>query len=125
MLHFGYAYAIKPVLKPGKHGNSCLTKNFYGTDDLKSKIGCRRGYLGLRGMMQQGNTLYSSPNIIRVIIPRRPRWAGNVAHKGERRCAYRVLVGKPGGRRPLGRPTDRRDVIKRDLKEVLWGHGLD
>jgi hypothetical protein len=49
--------------------------------------------------------LYSSPNIIRVIKPRRLRWAGLVARMGERRGAYRALVGKPEGRRPLGRPS--------------------
>jgi hypothetical protein len=48
--------------------------------------------------------LYSSPNIIRVIKSRRLRWAGHVACMGERRGAYRALVGKPERRRPLGRP---------------------
>jgi hypothetical protein len=69
--------------------------------------------------------LYSSPNIIRVIKPRRLRWAGHVARMGERRGAYRVLVGKPEGRRPLGRPRRRlEDNIKMDLREVGWG-GMD
>jgi hypothetical protein len=45
---------------------------------------------------------------------------------GERRGAYRALVGKPEGRRPLGRPTRRwEDNIKMDFQEVGWGHGLD
>ena len=48
------------------------------------------------------NDLYSSPNIVRVIKWRRMRWAGHVAHMGEERGVYRVLVGKPEGRRPLG-----------------------
>jgi len=48
--------------------------------------------------------LYSSPNIIRVIKSRRMRWAVYIARMGERRGAYRVLVGKPEGKRPLGRP---------------------
>jgi hypothetical protein len=52
-------------------------------------------------------TLYSSPNINRVIKSRRLRWAGHVARMGERRGAYRVLVGKPEGRRPLERPRSR------------------
>jgi hypothetical protein len=57
--------------------------------------------------------LYSSPNIIRVIKSRRLRWAGHVARMQERRDAYRVLVGKSGGRRPLGRPRCRwEDNIK-------------
>jgi len=50
------------------------------------------------------NDLYCSPNIVRVIKPRRMRWAGHVERKGERRGVYRVLVGKPEGKRPPGRP---------------------
>jgi hypothetical protein len=71
--------------------------------------------------------LYSSANIIRVIKPRRLRWAGNVARMGQRRGAYRDLVGKPEGRRPLGEPRRRwEDNIKMDLREVGWGgHRLD
>jgi hypothetical protein len=53
------------------------------------------------------HALYSSPNIIRVIKSRRLRWTGHVARMGERRCAYRALVVKPEGRRPLERPTRR------------------
>jgi hypothetical protein len=50
------------------------------------------------------HNLYSSPNIIRMIKSRRMRWAGHVARMGETRSAYRILVGKPEGKRPLGRP---------------------
>jgi hypothetical protein len=65
--------------------------------------------------------LYSS-NIIRVIKSRRMRWAGNVVRVGERRGAYRVLVGKPEGKTPLGRRRRRwEDNIKMDLYEVGWG----
>ena len=53
---------------------------------------------------EQLNDLYCSTNIVRVIKSRRMRWAGHVAHMGERRGAYRVLVGKSEGKRPLGRP---------------------
>jgi len=53
------------------------------------------------------NDLYCSPNIVWVIKWRRMRWAGHVAHIGERRGVYRVLVGKPGGKRPLERPRHR------------------
>jgi len=53
------------------------------------------------------NGLYSSPNILRVIKSRRMRWAGHVALMGEERSVYRVLVGKPEGKRPLGRPRCR------------------
>jgi hypothetical protein len=51
--------------------------------------------------------LYSSPNIVRVIKSRRMRWAGHVARVGEGRGVYRVLVGKPEGKRPLGRHRHR------------------
>ena len=50
------------------------------------------------------NDVYSSPNIVRVIKWRRMRWVGYVAHIGEERVVYRVLVVKPEGKRPLGRP---------------------
>jgi hypothetical protein len=66
--------------------------------------------------------LYSSRNIIRVIKSRRLRWAGHVARKGERRGAYRPLVGKPEGRREIGKPRRKwEDNIKMDLREVRWG----
>jgi hypothetical protein len=53
------------------------------------------------------NDLYCLPNILRVIKSRRMRWAGHVARMGEGRGVYRVLVGKPKGKRPLGRPRHR------------------
>jgi hypothetical protein len=60
--------------------------------------------------------LYSSPNIIRVIKSIRLRWAGHVTRMGERRRAYRALVGKPEGRRQLGKPRHRwEDNIKLDF----------
>jgi hypothetical protein len=66
--------------------------------------------------------LYSSPDIIRQIKSRRMRWAGHVARMGEGRNLYRVLVGKPEGKRPLGRPRRRwEDGIKMDLREIGWG----
>jgi hypothetical protein len=72
---------------------------------------------------KHGNLLlYSSPNIIQVIKSRRMRWEGHVARMGEERGAYRILVGRPEGRRPLGRPRCRwEDNIKMDLQEVEWG----
>jgi len=62
-----------------------------------------------------------------VIKSRRMRWAGHVARMGERRGVYRVLVGKPEGKRPLGRPRCRWEGnIKMDLLEVgCGGYGLD
>ena len=53
------------------------------------------------------NDLHSSPNIVRVIKSRRMRWAGHVARMGEGRGVHKVLVGKPEGKRPLGRPRHR------------------
>jgi hypothetical protein len=63
--------------------------------------------------------LYSSPSIIRIIKWRRIGWAGHVAQMGEKRHAYRLLVGKPEGKRPLGRPNRMWvDNIRMDLGEV-------
>ena len=69
------------------------------------------------------NDLYSSPNTVRVIKSRRMRWAGHVARMGEERGIYGVLVRKPEGRRPLGKPRRRWvDNIKMDLQEVGCGY---
>ena len=69
------------------------------------------------------NVLYSSPNIVRVIKSRRMRWAGHVARMGMERGVYRVFLGKPEGKRPLGRPRRRWvDNIRMDLQEVGCGH---
>jgi len=66
--------------------------------------------------------LYSLPNILRVVKSRRMRWAGHVARMGEGRGVHRVLVGKPDGKRPLGRPRRRwEENIKMDLREVGGG----
>ena len=63
--------------------------------------------------------VYSSPNIIRSLKSRRLRWAGHVALMDQSINAYRVLVGKPEGKRPLGRPRRRwEDNIKMDLREA-------
>jgi hypothetical protein len=65
--------------------------------------------------------LYSSLNIIRIIKARRMRWAGLVARMGEKRNAYGLLMGKPEGKRPLGRPRRRwLDNNRMDLIEVGW-----
>ena len=69
------------------------------------------------------NDFYSSPSIVRVIKSRRIRWARHVARMGEERGVYRVLVGKPEGKRPLGRPRRRWvDNIRMDFQEVGCGH---
>jgi hypothetical protein len=69
--------------------------------------------------------LYSSPDIIRQVKSRRMRWTGHVARMREERKLYKVLVGKPEGNRPLGRPTHRwEDRIRMDLVEIGLG-GVD
>jgi hypothetical protein len=65
------------------------------------------------------HNLYSSPDIIRQVKSRRMRWAGHVARMGEERKLYKVLVGKPEGKRLLGRPRRRwEDGIRMDLREI-------
>jgi hypothetical protein len=65
------------------------------------------------------HSLYTSLNIVRVIKSMRMGWAGHVARMGEGRDVYRVLVGRPKGKRPLGRPRSRwEDNIKTDLREI-------
>jgi hypothetical protein len=67
------------------------------------------------------HNLYSSPDIIGQIKSRRMRWTGHVVNMGEGRNVYRVLVGKPEGKRPLGRARRRwEDGIKMDLREIGW-----
>ena len=69
------------------------------------------------------NDLYSSPNILRVIKSKRMRWDGHVARVGEETGVYKVFVGKPQGKRPLGRPRCRWvDNIRMDLQEVGCGY---
>jgi hypothetical protein len=69
--------------------------------------------------IEELNDLYSSPNIIRVIKSRRMRWVVDVARMREGRGAYRILVGRPDGKRPLERPRHRwEDNIKMDIQEV-------
>jgi hypothetical protein len=79
---------------------------------------------GQRRKLNNGeiHNLYSSPDIIRQFKSRRMRCAGHVARMGEGRNVYKVLVGKPEGKRPLERPRCRwEDGIKLDLREIGWG----
>jgi hypothetical protein len=70
----------------------------------------------------QDDNLYSTPGIIRQIKSRRMRWARHEARMGEGRKVYRVLVGKPEEKRPLGRPRRRwEDGIRMDFREIDWG----
>ena len=75
-----------------------------------------------RKLHNEFNVLYSLPNIVPMIKSRRKRWKGHVARMGESKGVYRVLVGKPEGKRPLWRPRRRwEDNIKMDLQEVGFG----
>jgi hypothetical protein len=70
------------------------------------------------------HNLYSSPNIIRMMKLRRMRWAEHVIHRREKRYACRILVGKPEGKRPLGRPIRSwADNIKIDLRDKMGWTG--
>jgi len=72
------------------------------------------------------NNLYSSPNIVRVVKSRRIRWAGHVARMEDGRGVYRVLVGKPEGKRLLGRPGRgwKDNILERSSGSGMWGYGL-
>jgi hypothetical protein len=87
---------------------------------LRSIFGPKRDEV--TGEWRELHDLYSSPSIIRIMKARRMRWAGHGIRMEEKRNAYRLLVGKPEGRRPLGRPRRRwLDNIRMDLGEVGWG----
>jgi hypothetical protein len=95
--------------------------NFSENRVLKSIFGPNREEDGSWGKLHNDelNSLYSSPNIVRVIKSRRMRWVGYVALMGEGRGVYRVLVPKSECKRPLGRPRRRwDDNIKMDLREI-------
>jgi hypothetical protein len=86
-------------------------------------------YLNLFGRRKLHNeelhNLYSSPDIIRQVKSRRMRWAGRVARMGEEKKVYKVLVGDPEGKRPLGEPRCRwEDGIRMDIREIGLG-GVD
>jgi hypothetical protein len=72
------------------------------------------------------HNFYPSADIIRQIKSKRMGWAGNVAHTGEERKVYKVLVRKPEGNRPLGRQRRRwEDMIRMDLRKIVWGGGVN
>jgi hypothetical protein len=91
---------------------------------LRRIFGLRRVEVtgGWRKLHNEGlRDLYSSPSIIRLIKSRKMRWAGHVARMGKKRNAYRLLEGKPEGKRTLGRPRRRWvDNIKMDLGGIGW-----
>jgi hypothetical protein len=71
-----------------------------------------------RKLHNEFSNLYSLPNIVRVVKWRRMRWVRHVARMGEGRGVHRVLMGKPEGKRPLGRPRHRWENIKTDFQKV-------
>jgi hypothetical protein len=99
----------------------------FGNRVLRRVFGPKRDKVtgGWRKLHNDGlNDLYSLPKIMQVVKSRRMIWAGHVARMGEERGVHRVLVGKPEGKRPLGRPRYRwEDNIKIDPQEVVGGHG--
>jgi hypothetical protein len=91
----------------------------FGPKKFEETGGCRKLH------NEELHNLYSSPSIIRILKSKRMRWAGHVARMGERMNAYRILVGKPEGKRPLRRPKRRWvDNIIMDLTEIGW-YGVD
>jgi hypothetical protein len=87
------------------------------------RVELTRGWIKLHN--EELRSLYSYPNIISIIKSRRMRWAGHVTRMEEKGNAYMILVGKPEGKKPLGRPRRRwTDNIKMDLREIGWD-GID
>jgi transcription termination factor 2 len=81
--------------------------------------------LKIKLLNEELHNFYSSLSIIRIMKSRRMRWAGHVARMGAKRNPYWIFVGKPEGKRPVGRPRRRWvDDIKMDLRDIAWG-GLD
>jgi hypothetical protein len=119
--------------------DSCLLDETFWSLTLREKRSVRvfenrvlRGILVAKGDGVTGewrklhneelNDLYSSPTIVWMITSRRMRWAGHVVRMGVGKGVYRILVGKPEGKRPLGRPSRRwEDNIKMDLQEMGFG----
>ena len=90
-----------------------VLRKIFGPKRDEAKVECRRLHNG------EPDDLYSFPNVFRVTKSGRMRWAGHVARTREGRGACRALVGRPEGKRPLGRPRPRwDDNIKMNLQEV-------
>jgi hypothetical protein len=121
-----YRTIILPVVLYGCETWS-LTLRVFESRVLRRVFGPKRGLVTGEWRKlhnEELNDLYSLPNIVLVVKSRRMRWAGHVVRMGEDRGVHRVLVRKPEGKRPLGRPRCRwEDNIKMDLQEVGGGHG--
>jgi hypothetical protein len=121
-----YKTVILPVVPYGCKMWSLTLKEKHGLQVFGNRVlrrifGPKREVDGLWRKLHNNelHSLYSSLNIVRVIKASRLRWAVHVACMGEERGVYRVLVGKPEGKRPLGRPRHRwEDNIKLDLRDV-------
>jgi hypothetical protein len=97
-----------------------LVSGIKGLDQIGPKRDeVTRGWRKLHN--EELHDLYSSTSIIRIIKLMRMRWAGNVARMGEKRKAYRLLVGKSEGKRPIGKPRHR---WVDDIKDDSWRGGM-
>jgi hypothetical protein len=104
-----------------RHSWTSLPKPFVSALRLSERTAC---ILTLCKFGLVYKLINSLPSIVRVVKSRRMRWAGHVARMGEKGGVHRVLVGKPEGKRPLGRPRRRwEDNIKMDVEEVGGGRG--
>jgi hypothetical protein len=116
-----YINIILPIILYGGETWSLRLWEEHRLRVLRGTLGPKReNVTGLWGKLQNEelNDRHSSPNIVRVIKSRRMRWAGHVARRGEG-GVYKGLVGKPEGKRPLGRPRSRREYnIIMDPQEV-------
>jgi hypothetical protein len=91
--------------------------------NMKMSVDLSRDFRSLFLPQRSSISTYSSPNIISLIKSRRMRWVGHVARLGEERKLYRVLVGRPKGKRPHGKQRRRwKDEIR---MEIRWGGGMD
>jgi hypothetical protein len=117
-----YKTIILPVVLYGCETLSLTAREEHKLRVLRRIFGPKRDGVtgGWRKLYNEElHNLYTSPGIIRIIKSRRMRWAGHVARMGENRNVYRLLVGKPEGKRPLGRSRRRwMDNIKMDLLEI-------
>jgi hypothetical protein len=129
-----YRTIIVPVVLCGRETWSVTLREGHRLRVFENRV--LRGMFGPKGdevtrewrKLQTGelHDLYSSPNIVRQIKSRGMRWAGHVARMGEGRNVYRVLVGKPEGKKPLERPKRRwKDGTKWTLRRLAGGCGVD